>query len=105
MSKNNTIQPFIIQAMVMRFSEKESMQYLHDKGFTISRDSFYRLKRKIQESRFERLSLLTKQGFVDQHFPFELNPGQEFTVAAYRILHDYLLYHLPIPHGVHFLIW
>jgi hypothetical protein len=37
MSKNNTNQPFIIQTMVMRLSEKESMHYVHDKGFTISR--------------------------------------------------------------------
>jgi hypothetical protein len=28
---------------------------------------FYRLKRKIQERRFDRLSLIAKQGFVDQH--------------------------------------
>jgi hypothetical protein len=48
MSKNNTIQPYIIQAMVMRLSEKESLQHPHDKGFKISRDSFYRLKRKIE---------------------------------------------------------
>ena len=46
MSIDNTIQPFIIQTMVMRLSEKESMQYLNDKGFKISRDSFYRLKEK-----------------------------------------------------------
>ncbi len=67
MSKNNTITPLIIQRMVMRLSERESMQYLHDKGFTISRDSFYRLKRKIIESRSDRLNLIAKQGFVDQH--------------------------------------
>jgi hypothetical protein len=53
--------------MVMRLSEKESMQYLHDKGFKISRDSFYRLKRNIQQSRFERLNLIAKSQFVDQH--------------------------------------
>jgi hypothetical protein len=69
MSNNNTntIGPFIIQTMVMRLSEKESLEYLKDKGFTISRDTFYRHKRKIKESRFERLSLLGKEGFVDQH--------------------------------------
>jgi len=51
----------------MKLSEKESLQYLHDKGFKISHYHFYRLKRKIQESRFDRLSLIAKQGFVDQH--------------------------------------
>jgi hypothetical protein len=67
MTPNNTISPFIIQTMVMKLSEKESLEYLHDKGFKISRDSYYRLKRKIQASRFDRLSLIAKEGFVDQH--------------------------------------
>jgi hypothetical protein len=67
MSLNNTVRPFIIQTMVMRLSERESLQYLHDRGFQISRDSFYRLKRKIQQSRFDRLNLIAKTQFVDQH--------------------------------------
>jgi DNA repair ATPase RecN len=53
--------------MLMRLSEKESLSYLKDKGFEISVNHFYRLKRKIQESRFDRLSLIAKHGFVDQH--------------------------------------
>jgi hypothetical protein len=53
--------------MLMRLSEKESLSYLKDKGFEISANHFYRLKRKIQESRFDRLSLIVKHGFVDQH--------------------------------------
>ena len=64
---NNTVRPFIIQTMVMRLSEKESLEYLDDKGFKISRDSFYRLKRNIQKSRFDRLNLIAKTQFVDQH--------------------------------------
>ena len=53
--------------MVMHLSEAESMQFLSDKGFKISVPQFYRYKRKIQESRFDRLSLIAKNGFVDQH--------------------------------------
>jgi DNA repair ATPase RecN len=68
MSVNNTaIRPFIIQTMVMKLSESESLQYLDDKGFKISRDSFYRVKRSIQQSRFDRLNLIAKTQFVDQH--------------------------------------
>ncbi|HVD06953.1 MAG TPA: hypothetical protein VNB67_00790 [Nitrososphaeraceae archaeon] len=67
MSINNTIRPFIIQTTVMKLSENESIQYLQDKGFKISRDSFYRLKKKIQQSRFDRLNLIAKTQFVDQH--------------------------------------
>jgi hypothetical protein len=63
----NSIKPYIIQTMVMKFSEKESMQFLSDKGFKISVPQFYNLKRKIQNSRFDRLALIAKQGFVDQH--------------------------------------
>jgi hypothetical protein len=65
--KNASIKPFIIQTMVMKLTEKQSMQFLADNGFNISANHFYRLKRKIQESRFDRLSLIAKNGFVDQH--------------------------------------
>jgi hypothetical protein len=53
--------------MVMGLSEKQSLQYLHDRDFKISHNHFFRLKRKIKESRFDRLSFIAKQGFVDQH--------------------------------------
>jgi hypothetical protein len=53
--------------MAMCLSEKESMQYLHDRGFKISVQHFYRLKKSIQQSRFDRLNLIAKHGFVDQH--------------------------------------
>ena len=67
MTRNDSIKPLIIETMLMKFSEKESMQYLADKGFKISVPQFYVLKRKIKASRFDRLSLIAKQGFVDQH--------------------------------------
>jgi hypothetical protein len=67
MNTKDSIKPFIIQTIVMRLSEKESLSYLEDKGFKISSPYYYRLKRKIAESRFVRLSLIAKQGFVDQH--------------------------------------
>ena len=46
MFTNNTktaIQHFIIQTMVMKLSEKESLEYLKDKGFSISHDTYYRM--------------------------------------------------------------
>lgn len=61
------IKPFIIQAMVMKLSEKESIDYLKDRGFKISTQHFYRLKKVIKESRFDRLTLIAKSQFVDQH--------------------------------------
>jgi hypothetical protein len=67
MYKKENLKPFIIQCMVMKLSEKESLQYLNDRGFDISAQYLYRLKKGIQHSRFDRLSLIAKEGFVDQH--------------------------------------
>ena len=67
LTKNESIRPFIIQCMLMKLSEKESLAYLKDKGFEISFQHFYRLKKSIQQSRFGRLSLIAKSQFVDQH--------------------------------------
>src|SRR3546814_21094995 len=58
---------FRSQTIVMRLSEKESIQYLKDRGFEISVPYYYRLKKNIQQSRFDRLSLIAKTQFVDQH--------------------------------------
>lgn len=61
------IRPYIIQAMVMKLSEDESIKYLKDRGFMISTQHFYRIKKAIKESRFDRLTLIAKSQFVDQH--------------------------------------
>ena len=67
MSRNNTVTPFIIECMAMNLHENEALEYLKDKGFKISHDTYYRYKRKIKNSRFERLSLIAKTQFIDQH--------------------------------------
>jgi len=51
----------------MSLSENESLRYLKDRGFEISRQYFYKLKKLIIESRFDRLTLIAKSQFVDQH--------------------------------------
>lgn len=67
MYREDKIKPFIIQTMVMKLSEQEALKYLADKGFDISRPYFYKLKKQIKESRFDRLNLIAKHQFVDQH--------------------------------------
>ena len=67
MSRNNTVTPFIIECMAMNLHENEALEYLKDKGFKVSLDTYYRYKRKIKNSRFERLSLIAKTQFIDQH--------------------------------------
>jgi hypothetical protein len=67
MIKNDSIRPLIIQTMIMKLSQKESLAYLKDKGIEISVPYYYRLKKNIQTSRFDRLNLIAKTQFVDQH--------------------------------------
>ncbi|HEY9387086.1 MAG TPA: hypothetical protein VIP70_08595 [Nitrososphaeraceae archaeon] len=57
----------IIEVMVMSLGEKESLEYLFRKGFNISRQYYHKLKKQIKESRFDRLNLIAKTEFVDQH--------------------------------------
>lgn len=66
-NKNNLITSLVIECMAMNLHEKEALPYLKDKGYKISRETYYRYKRKINNSRFERLSLTVKEGFVDHH--------------------------------------
>ena len=61
------VKPYIIQCTAMNLSEEESLAYLKDRGFKISWQYFYRLKKRIKESRFDRLALIAKSQFVDQH--------------------------------------
>jgi hypothetical protein len=53
--------------MAMNLSEKDSLSYLKDRGFKISRAYFFKLQKAIKESRFNRLALIAKTQFVDQH--------------------------------------
>ena len=66
-NNTNTILPLVIECMAMHLPEKEALEYLRDRDYKVSHDTFYRYKRTIINSRFERLSLIAKQGFVDQH--------------------------------------
>ena len=66
MNKNETLKPLVMRCMIMRLDEKESLAYVNEQGYDISRAQFYRVKKKIKDSRFERLSQIAK-GFVDHH--------------------------------------
>jgi hypothetical protein len=51
----------------MRMTEAESLSYLTIRGFQISPAKFYRIKRDIEATKFERLSSIAKREFVSQH--------------------------------------
>jgi len=61
------IVPFIIQVLAMDLSEKDSIQYLSDNGFKISTRYLYILKNKVKRERNNRLTLIAKSEFRDQH--------------------------------------
>jgi hypothetical protein len=65
-TKTAGIFPFVIECMCLHISEKESLSYLKDRGFTISRVEFYRLKKEVQESTQERLNLIASKEFLTQ---------------------------------------
>jgi hypothetical protein len=65
-NKTAGIFPFVIECMCLHISEKESLSYLKDRGFTISRAEFYRLKKEVQESTQERLNLIASKEFLTQ---------------------------------------
>jgi len=71
MSRNETkttgIFPYIIECMCLHISEKDSLSYLTKKGFKISRAEFYRLKKEVQESTYERLNLIASKEYLTQH--------------------------------------
>lgn len=86
MYRVDKIKTYIIQTMVMNLSEKESLTYLADRGFKISRAYYFKLQKQIRESRFDRLHLIAKQEFVDQHLERidTLNLIQEEMWKCYR---------------------
>lgn len=68
MYTKESIKPYVIQVMAMDLHPWNKIQdYLKDKGFKISRQYYNKLKKEIKESRFDRLALIAKTQFVDQH--------------------------------------
>lgn len=51
----------------MRMTEAESLSYLKNKGFQISPAKFYRIKREIEDTKFETLCSIASREFVSQH--------------------------------------
>ena len=64
--RNETVKPLIMRCMLMRFNEKESLEYVREQGYQLSSARHYRIKKRIQDSKFDRLNEKIK-GFVDHH--------------------------------------
>ena len=65
--RDNTILPYIIEVMCLRLKEYEAMTYLEERGYKISHDTYYRLRREVQENTHTRLNLIASEEFSAQH--------------------------------------
>jgi hypothetical protein len=63
----NDRQKAVIEAIRMRLTEKQSLEYLKEVGFEIGPATLYREKRKVEQMKLKRLYHIAKIGFQDQH--------------------------------------
>jgi hypothetical protein len=66
MTGYDTVKALVMRCMLMRFNERESLEYVREQGYQLSRAEYYRIKKRIQDSKFDRLNQIAK-GFVDHH--------------------------------------
>ena len=57
----------VIEAIRMRLTTDQALQYLKDNEFPLSRASYFRHKKKLEEKKLKRLYEIGKIGFQDQH--------------------------------------
>jgi hypothetical protein len=57
----------VIETIRMRLTTDQSLQYLKDNGFSMSRSSYFRRKKKVESMKFKRLYHIAQIGFQDQH--------------------------------------
>jgi hypothetical protein len=56
----------IVETIRMRLSTEQALQYLKDSGFSISRATYFRHKKKLEEKKLERLYHIANIGFEYQ---------------------------------------
>jgi hypothetical protein len=61
------LRQYILECMIFRYSEKESMDYIFKKGYNITDRTFRNIKKDIINSRFEFFAELMDTGVIDQH--------------------------------------
>src|SRR5215204_3675685 len=57
----------VTETMRMRLTTDQALQYLKDNEFPLSRASYFRYKKKLEEKKLTRLYEIAKIGFQDQH--------------------------------------
>ena len=57
----------LVETIRMRLTTDQALQYLKDNEFLMSRSSYFRHKKKVEEMKLQRLYHIAKIGFQDQH--------------------------------------
>src|SRR5215211_2288007 len=62
----NDTEKAVVETIRMRLSTEQSLQYMKDNGFSISRATYFRHKKKLEEKKLERLYHMANLGFEYQ---------------------------------------
>src|SRR5215203_7324657 len=57
----------VVETIRMRLSTEQALQSMKDNGFAISRATYFRHKKRLEEKKLERLYHMTNIGFEYQH--------------------------------------
>jgi hypothetical protein len=57
----------VVETIRMRLSTEQALQYMKDNGFSVSRATYFRHKKKLEEKKLERLYHMATLGFEYQH--------------------------------------
>jgi hypothetical protein len=61
------LRQYVLECMIFRFNQKESMDYIFKKGYNITDRTFRNIKKDILKSRFKYFKELVDTGIIDQH--------------------------------------
>jgi hypothetical protein len=63
----NDTQQAIAETIIMNLNSKNALKYMEKVGHGISRATYFRQKKNLEEMKLERLEFFSKYGFEDQH--------------------------------------
>ena len=66
-SKDKDLKLLIINCIVTNKNRQDSLNYLKDNGYDLSRAQYDRIKKTIKDSRHKRTSEIANTGFIDAH--------------------------------------
>jgi hypothetical protein len=62
----NDTEKTVVETIRMRLSTEQALQYMKDNGFSVSRATYFRHKKKLEEKKLERLNYMANLGFEYQ---------------------------------------